>query len=90
MNTIKKIKQLQGDKYDKTNSHQLIGNASENDIVKLVPNQKIASVCKIKTKSWEHLFDSQLKITNFTTDKYEYTYFTGYFNENISKTNMTI
>ncbi len=84
MNTIKKIKQLQGDKYDKTNSHQLIGNASENDIVKLVPNQKIASVCKIKTKSWEHLFDSQLKITNFTTDKYEYTYFTGYFNENIS------
>ncbi len=84
MNVMKNIKGVQSDKHSKTNSHPLIGQVNENDIVKLVPNHKIASVTKIKTKLWNSIYQSDLKIMNYTLDKFNNIFFTGYVNTNIS------
>lgn len=84
MNLIKNIKNIQNDHYSKNSSHTLINNACENDIVKLIPNFKNAMVTKINCKTdWNILYESDLKILDFTIDKNNNYYFTGYFDKNI-------
>lgn len=81
---IKNIKNIQTEKYSKNISLPLIGKTYENQIVKVIPNNKIAYVQQINAKStWEILFKSKLKILDYVTDKNGEFYFTGYFDDNI-------
>lgn len=90
MNIIKNIKNLQNEHYSKTSSHNLIGDAKENDIVKLIPNIKSALVKKINCiNNIELLYNTELNILDFVIDRYNNFYITGFFNKNTSTNDCT-